>query len=344
MEELFFSATPIQGSTPAAGTFPVPAQYLWAVWDIYPGHDVRRPPLFSGVEPDASGLLRRHSQFDIRVGDDDNHHFNERLREMARRPGLLVSSLQRTPRRYFLAAWETALHYLMGASPVIEVDGLDLDGLRTHLEAVGAASDASGYARAYLRRKEAHAAFVAPPGHVAEAIIPEFVYADHNEKYIATAPNWKRHRVVRKTIQTIFIDRFAYCSNEHMRRGWQAGVIYTAMIDRAAFEETGRYYHQTLKTHFVHEPIARARAKALFRPGGRFSEPVLDLPESDIQWAMSVLGLEAWPVPVGAVKKAFAKAAMLHHPDRGGHARTFIECRAARNLLLSRLSPFPEHR
>ncbi|NYT68769.1 hypothetical protein [Pusillimonas noertemannii] len=263
---------------------------------------------------------------------------------MARQPGMLVSSLRRSSGRHFLVAWETRIHYLMGLPPVFEVDGLGLADLHKRQEETGVAPDVSGYARAYLRRKEAEAAFCAPPGLDAEAIVPEFVYADHNEKYISTAPNWKRHRVVRKTPQTIFVDRFAYCTGEHMRRGWQAGVIYTAMIERAVFEETGRYYHQTLKAHFVHEPIARARAKALFRPGGRFSEPVLDLPAGDIQWAMGVLGVEAWPVTTGAVKKAFAKAAMLHHPDRGGHARAFIECRAARNLLLSRLSPFPERR
>ena len=344
MEELFFSATPIQGSIKAASALPVPAQYLWAVWDIYPGHDVRRPPLFSGIEPDASGLLRRHAQFDIRVGDGDNHPFNERLQELSRQQGALVSSVRRSSGHYFLVAWESALHYLMGLPPFIEEDELKYSDLEARLGEIQASQDVSGYARAYLRRKDAQAAYCTGAGLSSQAIIPEFVYADHNEKYIHTAPNWKRHRVVRKTEKTIFIDRFAYCTNEHMRRGWQASVIYTAMIDRAIFEETGRYYHQTLKTHFVHEPIVRARAKALFSPGGRFSEAVLDLPESDIQWAIGVLGIDSWPATAGAIKKAFAKAAMLHHPDRGGHAKAFIECRAARGLLLSRLPTLPKNR
>lgn len=337
MEELFFSATPIQGSTPAAGTLPVAAQYLWAVWDIYPSADVQRPPLFSGVEPDAHGLLRRHAQYDIRVGDCDTHHFNDRLRELARQPGVLASCFQRASGRYFLAAWETTLHYLIGMPPISEADGLCRAGLCERLNALGATQQPAGYARAYIRRKEAEAAFCAPQGQATEALVLEFVYADHNEKYIHTAANWKRHRVTKKTDKTIFVDRFPYCVNEHLRRGWQAGVIYTAMIDRAMFEGTGRFYHRTLKTHFVNEPAARARAKALFMAGGRFSETILDLPESDIAWALGVLGLAGWPVSVRNIKQAFAKAAMRHHPDRGGNAKLFIESRAARNLLLARL-------
>lgn len=318
---------------------PAATSFLWAIWDIYPTQDVYRPPILSGIEQSLSGLMERAKQYDIRGAENTSPEFNSRLFALTAEHQPVASVLNRSSGTCYLVIWGSMVKYLSGSQPVLERDGISIAQAKSIASEAGVNSPfiSSSYARMQIRRNEAIRRHKESPGTQGSAIIQEFLYADHNEKYIGGKSNWKRHRVVRKTPDTIFVDRHPYCTQEHLRRGWQAHIIFTAMIDRSGLEAEGKYYHRTLRTHFFTEKIARSRAGRLFDDGGPFFDPILDLPTNEIQWACGALGLKSWPCSQDTVKRSFARAAMIHHPDRGGDARRFIECKAARGILLSRL-------
>lgn len=307
-------------------------QYLWAIYGGF------RLPILSGVAGNKREVERIAEQYGLNSDIDYKIRNNEDLVELVRSEHPVASYLKRQSGKYTLATWNSSLDYLIGLDPVVFEDYHSEQSLS---DAIAYYGDGNQYASLgefitnYIRRKEALRKFSTPSNSLTTGKI-EFVYANHNEgSYRA---DWKRHRIIKQTDQTLFVDRYPFCGKSYLRNGWQAMVVYAAMLDRAAMEKEQRFYHGTHRMHFYTDRQARKRCRRHFIKGGAFTEEVLELPKDDIGWALKLLGVAPWPAIAADIKKAFSRAAMIHHPDRGGTHQMFIDCMVAKEFLMDQVA------
>lgn len=322
-----------------------PPAFLWAIWDTPPSLRFEcglapHPPLLSGGGATAREIIGIAAQYGFpepKVSPD-----SRMFEAFAMRSVPLVSHQKRPNGTYALAAWPSPLSFLLGEAPACFADHLSAQDLPALIRQHGndnalAAEGAGGFIRSYLRQCEARRKFAAPPLPHGPACAIRFVYADHNEKFYGRKKrDWHRHRIVKTTARHIFIDEYPFFERSYLRHGWQAHVIFTLMLDRAAFEQAGEFFHYGQRTTFYSSQTAKRRRWTCY-VGEESAQSVIELPPNEIEWATRLLELPGWPADVTAIKKAFARKALDSHPDRGGNAPLFIRCKAARDFLIDQL-------
>lgn len=305
--------------------------YLWAISES-------RSYVLSGIAASKNEVKRIAEQFGLDERLDYKLASNENLISFAGSKYPIISSIKRQSGLYTIAIWHTTFDYLLGSDPLIYAHEIPEPSLSDYINQYRRESYhlSSDYVKSYIRREEAKRKF-ATPAQTTSAIEVGFVYANHNEPSYERKTNWQRHRIIKVTDQTIFIDRYAFTGKDYLRSGWQGMILFATMLDRESVEKDHCYYHQTHQMHYYTEKQARRRARKLFIDGGVFTETILELPDDAIAWALKMLDIEHWPATYEAIKSAFARKAMLHHPDRGGTHIMFVNCISARELLFDQL-------
>lgn len=324
--------------------------YLWAIYSGICGYGL----LLSGLADTECEVKRIAEQYglkaDFRMRCENNKDFVESIRHpisKAASEAPVVSYIKRQSGKYTLAAWNNWIDYLIGLEPIAFEDHDSEQSLNAAIHLYGKglkdyqflgvlANHWSGYITNYIRRKEAQRKFATPSSSATTGNV-EFVYVNHNEgSYRA---DWKRHRIIKTTDQHIFVDRYPFCGKGYLRSGWRAMVVYATMLDRASMEKEQCFYHKTYRRTFYTEKQAKKRCRKFFIKGGAFTERVIELPINDLAWALKLLGIEAWPAMAAAIKKAYARAVMKHHPDRaGGTHQGFLDCTDARDFLMDQVA------
>lgn len=319
-------------------------KYLWSIIE----------GVISGIAETKREVERIAEQYglevDFHIRCDNNEDFINHVRHRSSKAPV-VSYIKRQSGKYTLAAWHNRIDYLSVMEPFAFEDHYSEATLQAAAIAYGGPkSPFVGY-RAdgtpvmlfgshaitnYIRRKEAERKFSTPSTSTTAGKI-EFVYANHNEG-VTHRTNWQRHRIIKTTDQTIFVDRYPFCGTSYLRSGWRAMVVYANMLDRESMEQELCFYHRDRKIHFYTERKAKRKCRRFFVKGGVFSDDVLELPPDGVGWALKLLGIAQWPATVEAIKKAFARSAMKHHPDRGGTHHMFISCMAAREFLMDQIA------
>lgn len=324
--------------------------YLWAIYSGIFGSDL----LLSGLADTRREVERIAEQYgleaDFRIRCENNKDFVESVRDKSSRYPL-VSHIKRQSGKYTLAAWHSWIEYLSGFEPFAFEDIYSDESLKSNtVNYYGDGSPFVGYDHDgiahtfcssyaithYIRRKEAQRKFSTPSSSTATWNV-EFVYVNHNEGSYRS--DWKRHRVIKTTDQHIFVDRYPFCGKGYLRSGWRAMVVYTTMLDRASMEKEQCFYHKTYRRTFYTEKQAKKRCRKFFIKGGAFTERVAELPRDDLAWALKLLGVAQWPAMSEAIKKAYARAVMKHHPDRaGGTHQGFLDCTDAKDFLMDMIA------
>ncbi|MBT9497538.1 MAG: hypothetical protein IV103_09805 [Zoogloea sp.] len=317
--------------------------YMWAIWDIYPSPDVMRPPILSGLtsSKDHTSDIAKQYGLDNKIIYDNNHHFNENISILARRAGTLIS-YQKRSNKYVFAAWDSAITYLCNNEPIYLNENVPEDELLElilkHSENNPYAGHSNGgFVKNYIRKREAEKLFSSPPRSNSDAILVEFIYANHLELHCTPKTQWKKHRVIKKTENHIFIDKYPFCGESYLRQGWQARVTYTIMLNRKNIEENNEHYHKSFRMHFFTKKIAKLKSRSFFKKDSFENEVIYEVPENGVQWALNLLGISEWPTTAEIVSKAFRVSAMKYHPDRGGTAEMFVKCKTAQEFLMDRI-------
>lgn len=333
------SLLPVDSNSYDASNYPTIRKVKPYLWAIYVGSDL----LLSGLSNTKREVERIAEQYgleaDFRIRSDNNEDFVESIRH-SKYP--VISYIKRQSGKYKLAAWNNWIDYLIGLEPISFEDHDSEQSLNTAINLYGKGLQDykfvgvltnywSGYITNYIRRKEAQRKFVAPSSATTTRNI-EFVYVNRNEGNYRS--DWKRHRIIKTTDKHIFVDRYPFCGKGYLRSGWRAMVVYAAMLDREIMEKEQCYYHKTYRRTFYTEKQAKKRCRKFFIKGGAFAEEVVELPEGELDWALKLLGIAPWPAMIDAIKKAFSRAAMIHHPDRGGTHQGFIDCTNAKDFLM----------
>jgi len=320
--------------------------YLWAIYSGICGSDL----LLSGLADTKREVERIADQYglkaDFRLGCENNKDFVGFFRNPNSKAPV-VSYIKRQSGKYTLAAWHNLIDCMIGAEPFAFEDHDSEDALQTAAVAYGGAkSPFIGYwadgtlsmcfgsheITNHIRRKEAQRKFATPSSSTTTGNV-EFVYVNYNEGSYRS--DWKRHRIIKTTDQHIFVDRYPFCGKGYLRSGWRAMVVYATILDRESMENEQCFYHKTYRRTFYTEKQAKKRCRKFFIKGGAFTERVVELPRDDLSWALKLLGVAPWPAMSEAIKKAYARAVMKHHPDRaGGTHQGFIDCTDARDFLM----------
>ena len=312
--------------------------YLWA---IGVSQLINHPPLLSGIARTLGEAIHFANQFGFTNIDTNScNQANTALREFISCNTPIVSKLKRQSGYYALAAWQNRAHYLIGTEPAFYSDHLDPSSITEIILKYGnnnpfAAESNGEFIRNHIRKREAMRKIGAIPRNTDNfASKVEFVHADHNEQnYSTNKKNWQRHRIIKVTDKSVFIDSYPFFGKAYLRQGWQSRIIYMRTLDREIFERDGEYYHRSSHTTFYSEKTVKKR-RWKCKLNDVDENIVIELPAHDFDWAMKILGIDAWPVTIKVIKRAFAKKSLQHHPDRGGSGTEFIKCMAAREFLL----------
>ncbi|AEJ01231.1 heat shock protein DnaJ domain protein [Nitrosomonas sp. Is79A3] len=312
--------------------------YLWAIGVT---QLINHPPLLSGTARTLGEAIHFATQFGFtNVDTNSRNQANTALREFISCNTPIVSKLKRQSGDYALAAWHNRIHYLMGAEPAFYSDHIDPSSITEIILEYGnnnpfAAESNGEFIRSYIRKREAMRKIGAIPCNTDDFVSKiEFVHADHNEQdYSTNKKNWQRHRIIKVTDKYVFIDSYPFFGKAYLRQGWQARIIYMRILDREIFERDGEYYHRPSHATFYSEQTVKKR-RWKCRLNDLEENIVIELPSNDIDWAMKVLGIDAWPTTISVIKKAFVKKSFITHPDKGGSNKDFIQCRSARDFLL----------
>ncbi|KJV08059.1 J domain-containing protein [Methylocucumis oryzae] len=310
-------------------------------------HDVYRPPILSGLvygQPSVVNIAKQYCM-DGLIIFNNNHHANQLLLEFSKYNSGIISYAKKGIDKYDLAIWTNRLHYLCNIEPIFERRNLTENELHTLLiekQGFSEQNYLSGYVINYIRKKEAIKRFKTKP-QKSDIFIIEFIYKVRNKNHYEKQ-TWYRHRIIKKTKSNIFVELFPYCGCSYLKQGWQSQISYAFMVKRDDFEKNGyaaysNGYMLYSKSEFekIKHTIKDDDAKFNAKLDDDIYD-VVEIPINNIQWAMDILGITKWPETIEAIKKAFVKASLKHHPDRGGIADMFIKSKAARDVLLDALS------
>lgn len=325
--------------------------YLWAIWD---GPPTLRCPILWGTENSREAITKVATQYglDTKInyesGSDISYHvkqngFSGVLEFLATRKDHLISYVKKRD-KYIIGAWVNELHFLCDDPPILLVYGIDKqkkDELVIKLSDGNpyAASEKGSYLKRYITKREALRKIGLPSKKSTVAAQVEFIYADHRENFYRSKPLWRKHRIVKTTKDSIFIERFPFHGGySYLVQGWQSRVIHTIILKRHELEVDGVFYHISYRTTFYTRDAAKKEAPSFFNGGNSDESIIYELPTNSLQWALSILELDNIPIGASEVKKAFRVAAMKHHPDRGGNAEMFVKCKAACEFLIETIS------
>lgn len=317
--------------------------YVWGIWDIYPSFDVYRPPILSGLTESKAEILSIAEQYglDEKIKFNNTHHFNELLNTIINYEGALISR-QKKVNNYVIGVWNNTFEYLCGNEPINlneqASESTSLDIILKYSNGNPCAHMYKGdYIKNFIKKREAIKKLNTPLTMCTDAILINFVYANHLEGYCAKTTQWQRHRIIKETNSHIFIDKYPFCGTSYLRQGWQARIVYSIMLEKKAFMSKGEFYHKSLRMHFYAKGVAKEKAKSYFKKENFENDAIYEVPINSVQWALNLLDIHKWPATLSTIKHAFRIVAMKHHPDRGGNAEVFVKCKTAQEFLIDKL-------
>ncbi|WP_445157631.1 J domain-containing protein [Halomonas sp. E14] len=318
--------------------------YLWCVWDILPSADVKRAPLTSGYAPDPDAMLDVAAMLGMakRLRLSPTHHINAALIE------LLVDSrpfCSASGRRW--AVWASPASYLLSQPPLAIRDTGDPPGRALadgHL-----VWRASSFLRRYLARQRLAARAARPAAKCGQPAEIPLIYA--RDRYRRDTC----HRVISRTPRRVAVDVLPFRPGPaFLHPIWRQHLVDIALLPRDVLERDRQVDHRPSSRTYYADPPPDFRLydedddpdfdafmneddPPEYHDADRDNPhfPVIELPEDSLGWALSVLDLDprAWPAPAATIKAAFRRAALRHHPDRGGQPSDFRAIRAAYELL-----------
>jgi hypothetical protein len=313
---------------------------VWAILD-------RFPPAKSGVArtlnelidiANANGIDRFAEQYKL-----------DEFSKFAHRTHRILSQMKRPDGLYSLCIWENNLQYLCDVPPAIAREGIALEELNSILNTFGenfiSCCGQGGYIRNYIRRREAKRKLSTSRPNNGGPVFVEFLYSPENTWFVPRKRwVWQRHRIVKKTPKTIFIEEDPYQGSSYLKTGWQAFVIYTVMIDRAALEADHEFFHHSRRKTFYEKCAAPELQKIRFIEISDFDDPffdqndddVIEIPLNSVQWATEALQIR-WPAAEDEIKKAFNIISIKQHPDKGGDTSAWKLAKRARDFLIHTL-------
>jgi len=321
--------------------------YLWALWDIWPSGDVYRPPYLSGIVKHKDEVLEIASQYtlDNEVNFVNDDEFNWLLTRQFKSLLPVVSYIKKGKDNYFLSIWGTPFHYLSNMSPSLLKENITEEQLKEiasiYIPEGYSLNPNSGYAKGYIKRRAAYKKSTATPISAGNATFIEFLYSPEEEWMVLECRwVWQRHRVVKKTERFIYVEKAPYKGGGTIKSGWQSYISATCRIDRKILEEQQSFWHKptckTFTTLSYNKKLKNTKFVDEFESSDDFDDYVIELPESEIAWAVKMLDI-SWPETKQVIKKTFASRAIIHHPDKGGSGQRFAEYKRARDLLIDNL-------
>lgn len=315
--------------------------YLWCVWDIAPSQDVRRAPVTSGYAPTEEEVVATAGMLGMakRLRLSPDHHINALLTDLVADPEPFYSQ---SGQRW--AVWASVTSYLLNQPPLSIRDG-DKGSPGSVLVSSGIAKRSASYLQRYLARQKLNDR--TRRGNTKMPLPVDLLYARDwygRDTY---------HRVIRKTPKYVLADILPFSpSAAFIHPHWRQHIIDIASLPRERLEAHGEVSHRpSSRTYSVRPPSG-------FSPYDEDDDPdfdafmneghpaeshhshyrcdtpfIIELPESALTWALSVLSLPSLPDSLPALKAAFRRAAHVSHPDRGGKAADFHAVRAAFEYL-----------
>lgn len=311
---------------------------VWAITD-------KNPPVKSGVSTSKQELI------DIAKANNIDGfaewQYLESFSDCVRSRDPIISAIRIQTGLYSFAAWKNYLHYLCDADPIAIIENIDYHEVSRLItehggENSGGMSYQPGFIRGYIRKREAKRK-ISRKSQAETPVFTEFVYSPENTWHIPRCRwVWQRHRVVKKTEKTIFIEEHPYHGSLYLKRGWQAFIVYTIMIDRGFFEKNHEFHHITRnRTYFdkVGAPELGNRHFIGYDEWGKDydTDDVIEIPSNGIQWALTALNLSDVPITKEELKKSFNKLSIRYHPDKGGCTKKMQMILRAKNFLIAEL-------
>ncbi|MGZ8095615.1 MAG: hypothetical protein ACXWUD_05155 [Methylosarcina sp.] len=272
----------------------------------------------------------------------------------------IFSFIKRLPGKYFLCVWENNIQYLYHLEPPIKKDHISKQEVLEISKDYGFSEDNyqeylskkeswnAVFIRTYIRRLEAQRKFNKPKDN-SDFVFVEFLYSPEWEWMLARKRwVWRRHRIVKKTEKTVFVERDPYQGSSFVTTGWQAFVVYTFMLNRAELEANHQYHHKTYhKTFFEKCVVPELNHKRFigydlfdesYFEGEYSTDDVIEIPVNGIQWALDDLNITHWPITKEQINKIYKRLAMKFHPERkGGSHKAMVRINVARDFLLGEL-------
>lgn len=315
--------------------------YLWCVWDIAPSQDVKRAPMTSGYSSNADDVVATASMLGMakRLRLNPGHHINALLADLVADTRPFYSQ---SGRRW--AVWASPISYLLNQPPLSMRD-CESGTPGSVLVSGATAKRSASYLQRYLHRKRI-AGRTGTEKHKAPLPV-DLLYA--RDRYGRDT----YHRVIRKTAKHVLADIMPFIPGAaFIHPQWRQHIIDIATLPRERLESLGEVDHRpSNRTYSLRPPpgfslydedddpdfdafMNEDCPAENHHPHYRYETPrLIELPESALNWALSVLSLPNLPSSAPALKAAFRRAAHVSHPDRGGNAADFHAVRAAYEYL-----------
>jgi len=332
--------TSVQGNEHFRSEFNLASQgdvFVWAIMD-------KSPPAKSGVVTSHSELVEIAT--DNGISGFANQYQLDEFAGLVNCDYILISHMKRPNDLYSVCVWKNTLEYLCDIPPFLLQENITKDKLTEILLTYGGEWSGmwkGGYIRNYIRRREAKRKLLTQKTGEFSPVFVEFVYSPENTWFIQRNRwVWLRHRIVKKTSKTIFVEEQSYHGSSFLKSGWQAFIVYTVMIDRQTFETEHEFTHHSRRKTFYDiggAPEVKSKRFVGFQNDldNEFdTDDVIELPINGVQWALNILKIDKWPTTKEAIKKAYNTLSIRFHPDKeGGSHQSMVLLNRAKDFLIS---------
>lgn len=317
--------------------------YLWAVSGKW-------PPTASGLANSKKAVeqIAKQHGFNFKINFLRSHWANESFYDYAIESygdPKIHAYIERQTGLYFVCIWENKIQFLLDIPPIIELDNIPRhEAMAMYKYWLDSRNQAkswnANYIHTYIRRREAKRKHSKPTDDGQAFHLVEFVYSPEREWRLPRKRwNWQRHRIVKKTKKYLFVEEQPYFGSSYLKDGWQAFIVYTIMIDRAAFESDHEFHHRSRhKTFFAKQAASDSMGEFDDFYDSLFSD-LDNIDDKETQKNLKTLGItKKWPVSKTEIIQAYKKAAQINHSDReGGSHAIMSEINKAKSALLKLL-------
>ena len=239
---------------------------------------------------------------------------------------------------YFIVVWSSPLSFLKNEDPIYLNKKATTEIYEQCLQdfEIGTAinNQATGSHAKYFARKLAAINNEKYRKKSNDIDLLEFLYTSDLPYDWEKKKNWFRHRIIKKTEKSIFVERLPFTGGRKLPHDWRKNVIFSARLNREKLEDEGVIYSKTFQSWFC----TRKRMDEQMERDKKSSkswddEIVIEYPEDRISWALQVYGLTT-TVSKPELRKLFNIAVKVHHPDVGGKHKDFIRVKEAYDILI----------
>lgn len=245
--------------------------------------------------------------------------------------------------KWYWGAWESIYHYLNGDAPF--KCGYKPSSVESVTSAIQAAGNlqhrgiSPAYAQAYLRKlatiKRKNSASDKKSKSLND---PGFLYTSDYPFYFKEKKKWYRHRIIKKTQKSIYVERRPYQKNRPLTGEWFDYAIFSARLDRKTLEQDGvvrsRSMHKWFSTLEHRKHCSRNNDNQ--RKYYNSEKSSYEVNNSEVKKAVSFLGLQT-PYTLQDLKNAFRSKVFSHHPDQGGDHHMFVKLKNSFDIALRNL-------